>query len=364
MSLLKSLICSLAIVGFLASCASSPAIPLAGQTEKATLLQNYMKSHKGEFLQADCKVFNSDLSIVLDLPGDLCIFNPDGSTVIAKATKLQKYDSQFRLIWEHDIKINHQMKLSTRANHYLAIDSRYKPFSQDSYLRYDALNLIASDGKIVKSFDFSTPSIFSKFIEKQKPGINGWTADGFAGRSYEKTHVNSFSEIYALDKTQKKLVGYIAASAAPTFIAVFDANLKPTKFIDLNNVKIHDIQQSETKLDRFLFYINYLDPNVTQSAIGSISLEDPVPQIYYQNSKQNVYAESCSSVDVLSDSQLLVLHSNSSNFGLVAERTSAKIEFVDLKTHQSELIILPPHFLLSSLRVVDLKSYFQNNMGH
>lgn len=327
-----------------------------------TLLQTYLKSHHLNFLQSGCTVYDKNLKVVLSVPGDMCIFEPDGSTIVATAAKLQKYDSRFKLLWSLDFKANHQLKLSQDGESLLVIESQYYPQASNLPLRYDNLHVLSKDGNFLKSYKFKTNETVKAVLKEFGPVDNNWTADGYAGKSVEATHLNSFSEIYKTVGTKKILTGYVVANATPSLIMFFDPHLKPTKVISLAGSKIHDIQQVDENL--FLFYGNYLNESDSRSFVGTIDLEQGLPKILHRNSTESLGGRSCGSVQKLEGERYFVLHSNCEILtGGGGERPQAHWEFVDKHSQQQEVLWLPRKLVIGHLKIIDLKSYFQKNIG-
>lgn len=323
--------------------------------EKMPHFLEFMKSKNLRSLQSGCQIYDENLRLSYSLTGDLCIFEPDGSTVISYRDKLQKYDDRFNLLWSLNLFVTHQLKLSEDRQNYLAIVSQYYP-TKTAPVRYDELKVISKDGKILKSFSFWNLPQF----KGHAPTPNSWTSDGFKDKSLEISHVNSISEFFKTNGSKKVLAGYLSANAGVTLAMVLSTDLKPVKTFVFKGSSIHDIQQLNS--ENVLFYSNFRNSTDHRSFIGVVNLNQGEKNVFYQNKLQDFSGKACGSVQQLDDSKLLILHSNCDG-SFIGKSGSAKMEFVDLKADVSEALEVSPNLLLPSIKSVNLTSFFEKNIG-
>ena len=254
------------------------------------------------------------------------------------------------------------MKFSSDNTNILAIGGDYQPDKKFGFIRNDSLYIFDKTGKTIKSFSFE------KYLKNKKnkvqPYINNWTTDSYKNKSFEATHVNSFSEIINKSAQGEKPVGYVAHCDLQKKIYILNSELtEVTHEFSTGNKSIHDVQPYSE--DRLIYYMNQ-DHDKAEPRLGTIETYNTKTQQFstlYGPFSEDISALAGSSVQVLPEDQLFILHSST----LPRKGASAEafyFEYVDLKNKTNKIIKVENIKSPQGARIIDAEDYIKNNIGN
>ncbi|MGZ3690517.1 MAG: aryl-sulfate sulfotransferase [Pseudobdellovibrio sp.] len=319
--------------------------------------------YSGRQIFGNCLLFNTQGKFIRYLNGSMCLLQKDGSTFIYKENNLAFYDKNFKQKWlQNDLVLHHQMKFSSDETQILTIASDYRPDKKYGMLRNDQLLVLDKSGKILKSFNFKN------YLKNKRglvqPYINDWSTDEFKNKSYETTHVNSFAEILQKTASGEELTGYIAHCNLQKKIYVFNRELTQiTQEISTGNKSIHDVQPYTD--NRLIYYMNQ-NYDLPEPHVGSIETYNLKTQQFatlYGPFNENISALAGSSVQVLDNERLFIVHSST----LPRPGSNAEtffFEFADLKNKTGKIIKVEKIKSLQGARLIDANDYLKNNIGN
>lgn len=294
----------------------------------------------GKYIKIGCNYYNLKFEKIATIPGAMyCEVDSHGNSIVGINDRIYAEDLSHNVLWSRNLfYVNHQIHQSVLNENLLTIQSSYKPDQQNRLIRYDTLTVIGQNGKIVKSYRF-----YDYFKKQKSQDIllpNNWTPDAYRDISFEKTHINSFAELYKMRKGKKFLTGYVAYCLLLNKIFVFDHKMKKIlKTIDVDSRRIHDVKQ--LKEGHLIYFLNSFGAEIERrSRVETLNLNTSEIETLYENKSLPYAFEACGSVQVLPDSYLLIAYSYC---GLRKKLNPSKhsfLELVNLKTKKSELIEL------------------------
>lgn len=295
-----------------------------------------LKNQKLNFIKTTCTYLSLSGEVVARLPGNQCQLYPDDTRVIGHSDVLYAEDKMKRQIWEiKKFYSHHQIKISEINDDLLTMNSLYTQHPKYIWMRSDQIVVVTKDGRISKSFSFL--DYYRKTRFASVPRKNTWSTDSYQNISYERTHINSFSEIYTVKNDRKILTGYVAYCAHLKKLYVFDTELKNiVKVIDMKGRAAHDVQQySENEL---IYFLNFKsEEKQTRSRIEILDLKNEKFKKLYVNKSFKQHFAACGSVQTLPGHQLFVFYSSCSP--LQKNRVERSyFELVDLKTLKNEIL--------------------------
>ncbi len=325
----------------LSGCATQPA--------PTTTFQDWFPD-KQVYLQKDCRFLSPSLDLLKALPGTYCLQRKN-STVIANLNRLYEMDNDLKILWElKPILAHHQLNGSEIDDTLLTMDSEYHQ-GDDGLYRYDRLVVISGSGRIIKTFSFQ--KYFKKIKFVPDSWGNGWTTDGYQNKSFEKTHFNSFRELFKTVDGQRVLTGYLAYSTQQNKAYLLDEKLKNVvRVLGFGHRSAHDVRQySETELIFFL-NIDTEDAEPRQSKIATYDLVSNEIKVLYQSDKvKNVYPY-CGSVQPLPQRRLFISYSTCMA-NMKEPSSGSYVEMVDLTTKKSTVIRAPDWLIGNGTEIVD-----------
>lgn len=173
-------------------------------------------------------------------PGELCLFQADGSVVMTFRHRVAKFDEKMKELWSYPTRAHHQLNASQNGSEILVIGSEIVDVGDKKAgnARSDVLLILGQDGKLKKRFSlFEGRKQFHQkawrdAVARRFPMI--WNVERFQEAKWEITHVNTFYEIpeNALGKESPKgfsafqAGGYIVNDISLMRMFVLDRDLK------------------------------------------------------------------------------------------------------------------------------------------
>ncbi|MGZ3692349.1 MAG: hypothetical protein ACXVAX_12655, partial [Pseudobdellovibrio sp.] len=236
MKKLKKTTVLISFLVLLFSCQSKVTAPPAPESGSKTtdLLHEAALKYGLTHIAIHCRMYDLDGKKIIDFRGNMCLFMPDGKTLVYNHGQLVLLTPEMRIIWEKKYNLQHQLSRSIFDDNYLSVASTYTPDKKYGFIRYDELVIINPQGKKIKSYNFADYIKSIPDFMTVPPIPNKWTNDKYLNKSYERTHVNSFYELYSYENSRKVLIGYVANCFALQTVFIFDKNLKLKKAIDFD----------------------------------------------------------------------------------------------------------------------------------
>lgn len=306
---------------------------------------------KPVYIQKGCYYLTTRLAPVKSLPGGYCQPIREGA-VLTGNTKLFALDRKLNRLWEISPFYNHhQFNASEVDDTLLALYSEYESAIKPRPIRYDGLAVISSQGKILKSFSFL------KYLKKQKvssyTAVNNWSIDGFQNITDEKTHFNSFREIYKTIDGKRKLSGYVAHSNIQSAFYILDPALqKVVRIIDTDGRHIHDVRQYNENELIFFTNENTKEPLPHYSKIETYNLLTNQFQVLYQSDVVKILYPYCGSVQPLPFNRLFINYSQCTA-KLSDSHDGSLFEMVDLSTRKSTVLPADPNLVSIGADIVE-----------
>ncbi len=275
------------------------------------VLSNWKRTH----FVAYCNIFDFEGKLILEVPGNICYFMPDGHLVSGNTSGLTLYNPDKSKAWEILGHFHHQLTLSNDGKFILAISS--KVLNKDGKkIRYDVLYKVDMKGNIVGTID--TIKIFEAM--KFEFTITPFTWDpAYKDADHELSHINSFYEVPKQNSPEKSALkeGQFVVNSISAGSFLLDAKLEKAimhfPFKTSLNVT-HDVQPQP---DGTLLYINnlVLQKNVTepyQAPFSNVETYDPklkeAKVIFQAEPPQAFFSKACGGVQKLTDSVILISH--------------------------------------------------------
>lgn len=312
---------------------------------------------------ANCVLYNSKGEFIRFLNGALCLIESNGNTFIYKHDSLGYYNKNFDLIWDKEsLLLHHQLKFSYDTKSLLSISSAYTPDKKLKQIRHDNLLVLNRNGQLLKKFDFK------KYHKKNKtdksPYINNWSTDGNKDKSHEITHINSFSEITSLHSNVQKLTGYVAHCNLQRKIYILNDQLtQVVETIDTGLLNIHDVQPY--KQGQLLFYLNENSSDAIPrlSSIAVYDLNTKKLSTLYGPFNEQLSSQACSSVQVLPNDYLFILHSKCLPKNKNKSFEDFYFELVNLKTKKNRILTVKNMQSPQGAILIKAAEYLKNNIG-
>lgn len=311
-----------------------------------------------------CQLYNLKGQKILNLLGHLCLFEESGHSLVLRNQELSYYSPDLKLIWKKPYRLHHHLSQSVFTDHYLSIDSHYEVHHKYKKMRYDVLVVIDKNGNVVKKFNFKDYIKQQQKADLIAAAKNDWTDDQNAKNSYELTHVNSFYELY-LEKENKRVhSGYVAHSLMHQKLFIFDVHLqKIEEVVDLQKRGVHDVQPLNQ--NELVFYVNNKNHlnwiENKYSYIETYNLKSKEFKTLHANNSEYLISLACSSVQPLNKA-LFIVHSackpNSQQ-----KKIDTRLEFVDLKTGQSQLLHLENSGSFALGKLINAEAYLKLSYG-
>ena len=342
------------------SCALSPRKdPGPGRLDQVTGLPPHMISK--------CEIYDLSGKLLRHIAGHMCLYEKDGTTYQNRGGHLTKYDRHFNIIWEEPVTfMHHQFTKSVVDDSLLTLESRFK-LTTAGRLREDVINVRDAGGKIIKSVNFS--KLMNQLKEKKQnilePSAVHWFDWFFNdGReNFETSHINSFAETYEESDGRKVLTGYLVYCNHQKKIVFLSANLQTvTGFIDTAGRYIHNLRMLNPQ--KLIFYQNLQElPSKAQSysSVQTFDLKTQTFSELYSAHSPSFSGRACGSVQVLSDNQLFITHSNCILSPDSVKLTS--VEYVNLLTREQAVHVFSESKFISNMELLDLTEYLKNNPG-
>jgi hypothetical protein len=312
-----------------------------------------------------CEISDLNGEIIRKILGEYCVIKDNGHTIVMRDKTLTYFDEKFDVIWQlRPYYFQHALESSDLNDEILTVTSVYEKHPDYRHLRYDELVVFNSKGKIKKSFSFK------KYLEKNSTHkdaiLNSWTNDEYVNHSYERTHVNSFSQTYETKNSERIHTGYVSHCNAQRKIYLFDKDLKKVLLaIDTGKRTLHDVRQhTENELVLYLNE-NSSDPAPRYSSIEVYDLKERKFKYYYENKNFDLTSKACSSVHSFPEQKrLLIGHSKCVLRPDTKDvRGNLFIEFVDLLSKKSKVLLFTSKWSPHHARLVNASAYLVNNIG-
>ena len=314
-------------------------------------------------IKLNCGIFDFSLKKVsFQAKYGVCLFEPNGNSVIANTNQsLVAYDENLKIKWERGpLDIHHQIEKSKFADQLLMVTSRYMPSRDFGLIRYDELLVFSGNGTLVKSFSFA--DYFKKYPQAVVglPQINGWTTYNHERKTYEVNHGNSFTELYSVKDGKRVFTGYIFNCIAQQKIYIFDTELKSIVKEIRTRKHLHTVRQYDE--DHVVAYENAEEVGQT-SSIQLISLKDGRYSTLYESKNPLLSSVACSSVQVLPEDKLFIVHSNCSSPKNGKDLEGYYLEFVDLRQKKSFAYHIEAGFARQNGELINAETYLKKNIG-
>lgn len=315
---------------FLSACASSPLQPPVDSLEQ-------LFPNSSLYIQKNCHFASLQLKPLRSLPATYCLLTSD-SVVMANPISLYAYEKNaFHFKWRiNNFYAHHQLNVSEINDDVLTLNSEYVQVPGSKSVRYDELVVLNSEGHILKKFSFR------KYFEKMKivpvDWKNNWSIDGMSGKSVEKSHFNSFRELYKVSDGKKILTGYLAHSIHQEKTYILDKALKKVvRVLDFEYHRAHDVRQYNENELIFFLNENRMEQEPRQSKIEVYNMQTGQFRVLYQSDKIKRVYPFCGSVQVLAD-QKLFIHYNKCQAKFEGPDQNSYFEIVDLNKNTSHVM--------------------------
>lgn len=164
-------------------------------------------AHAASYLHFGCEIYefqpppNLQLKLVRKFPGELCLFQKDGSVVMTFRQRVAKFDYQMKEIWSYPTRAHHQVNASLDGEEILVIGSEIvETFDKRvSKARGDLLIVLDQEGKLRRSFSLNQNKVqfpakaWTDAELRKYPMV--WDVQRFHDANWELTHVNTFYQI-------------------------------------------------------------------------------------------------------------------------------------------------------------------------
>lgn len=230
-------------------------------------------------MQADCRIFSFDGSLVKKFNDYLCLFLEDGThfSLVGSTDReigyITRYSQNNRILWRKKEDVHHELSLTLDKKRITYISSEGGIYNGEN-TRFDVLNIADLNGKIL--FRYSFKDHFSELIQilkdndKHLSHVQVLKSGAFKGYT-EYTHFNSFKEIppnvLSEEYSWLKPGNFILGGNCTNLFLVFNSSLSEIiKIINYDEGKLcgtHDAQVLPT--GNILHYVNLKDPHVHQS---------------------------------------------------------------------------------------------------
>lgn len=299
-------------------------------------------------------------------PGEFCVFEQNGDTIVYQNGYLKKFDRKFMPLWSSTKHfLHHDLKRSEIDGHELLGMSSVYEENAKKLIRYDKLIVFGKHGQVKKSFNFENYYYQLPRGKKPEASDNGWTTDGFQNKSYELGHINSFSELYKTVASKKVLTGYLANCIANRKIYLLDKNLKKiVRVIETGTRIIHSISQYDEH--QLIYYLNFNteDPLPRYSSVGLFDMTTQKYRTLYANKSVLLSTQACGSVQKLPLNRLFIVNSHCLNKPLLEGQARDYLEFVDLNSGEVLTVAVETKLMLNHAALTNADSYFLNNLGY
>lgn len=209
-----------------------------------------------------CNIFNTSGALLRRFPGNLCLFENDGSLLMANNhnNELSFLDPKMRLLWKKPMHTHHQLNKASDGD-FLVLSSETKIYRHRK-TRFDRLLKINRAGEIVATFNFyDHKNEILNNMNRNKFQLYHfeWDENNQDLGIAEVSHINSFYEIPSNKKShlfpELTAGNFIFNPNNGGLIMILDHNLTHIlKFLRPPADRIHDVQI--TKNGEVLLYNN------------------------------------------------------------------------------------------------------------
>jgi hypothetical protein len=163
--------------------------------------------HAALHLHFGCEIYEFtappklQIKLVRKFPGELCLFQKDGSVVMTFPQRVVKYDFQMKEIWSYSARAHHQINASTNGEEILVIGSEIVDVGdkQAGRARGDLLLVLDQEGKLRRSFSLNQNKVQFQTAAWRNAELRKypmvWDVERFQEAKWELTHVNTFYQI-------------------------------------------------------------------------------------------------------------------------------------------------------------------------
>jgi hypothetical protein len=333
-SVLKFL--SFIFLSIIISCKSAPVSqPAENIPDSSQFIKNFFSATNTTHIIVGGSIMDPSGNVVARTDCRLCVFEPEGHSVIYKNNALIELDEKLKVLWAlKPVLLQHVLSKSLLADDFLALTSEYTVDAKFGNARYDNLKVIKRGGKIKKSFSFL--KYFKENPElRPEPVPNLWSVDDMKNKSVEFSHGNSLIEIFDDMKNIQTFKGYAYYSLLEKKLYFFNKSLtKILRVIPAEGRALHSVQQYDN--ENLIAYANFND----QYGIGSvqlINLKTGAFSSLYNFTDDRQLSHACSSVQFFAEGKLFLVHSPCS--GTPKQISSGYyFEFVDLKSGKNAFL--------------------------
>lgn len=265
---------------------------------------------------AYCNIFDIDGKLLLELPGNICYFIPDGHLVSANTFALTLYNPDKSKAWEIPGHFHHQVTLTNDGKFILAISSKILK-KDGKNIRYDVLYKVNMQGKIIATTD----SVKIYEAMKIEYWVSPFTWDpAYKDADHELSHVNSFYEVPKQNFPAKSAFqeGQFVVNSVSTGSFLLDENLnKVVRHIPFTTSLFNVTHDVQPQADGTLLYFNNMvlqknEKEPYQAPFSNIETYDPktkkIKVVFQASPPQAFYSKACGGVQQLTDSILLISH--------------------------------------------------------
>jgi hypothetical protein len=307
---------------------------------------------KNQSFVSGCRIYNQRLEKIRDLPGNFCLFFPDGRLITASKTAIRMMNPKLEVMWEVSGRVHHQMNFSNDKMRILALLSENHK-TDKGILRIDKLAIISLAGKVISEVNASELIKDQVRLERYElPEVNKRQS----GADIEETHFNS---IYEIPKNKSKLAflkeGNIIVNGLYNATCVLTPDLK--KILDCRRFpmaidhRIHDVQI--TPEGNYFFFNNQVIKSdiVPASEVQEVNPVNMKVTYRFQGSPAGIfYSPTHGKIQKLDDQHIVINHQYTGIY--IVEKKSGKI--VDSYPYIGKFEVSP---LTEPVRMEDVNSF-------
>ncbi len=298
-------------------------------------------------------------------PGELCLFQKDGSVVMTFPQRVAKFDAQMREVWSYPTRAHHQINSSLDGSEILVIGSEIVDVGDKATgrARGDLLLVLGQDGKLRRSFSLAKEHAqflkksWQDAVKRRYPMV--WNVSRFGEVKWEVTHVNTFYEISANDVTKSipafQSGGYIVNDISLMLTFVLDKNLKKVLWQKAMREDdwhmTHDTQI--LKNGNMLFYDNGTPTRPFSQLIEHDLVSGKDVWVYPAKPSKAFYAKRWGGLQLLKSGTVLFTDITS----------KPRIVEIDRAGHEQWSWSLAQDTYLQQARIEDLSQFLANNRG-
>lgn len=301
-------------------------------------------------------------------PGELCLFQRDGSVVMTFRDRVAKFDAQMKELWSYPTRAHHQINSSGDGSEILVIGSEVVDVGdkRSGKARGDLLLILNQDGKLKRSFSLFEarkqflPKAWRDAVARRFPMI--WNVERFQEVKWEVTHVNTFYEIpkNALAEGPNSISafragGYIVNDISLMLTFVVDRDLKKILWQKALRSEgwhmTHDTQVLSN--GRILFYDNGTPERPYSQLVEHDLVSGSDTWTYPKKFDKSFYAKRWGGLQIL----------DSGNVLFTDITTQPRIVEIDRKGRELWSWSPPANTYLQQVRIEDLAEFLAKNRG-